>query len=47
MAEVKKPEFGTAEVASVSEKYYCDEQMALAKFSRFNQSSGVTLISSE
>jgi len=30
--EVEKPEFETAEIVSVSDKYYTDEQMEIAKF---------------
>ncbi len=30
--EVVKPEFETAEIASVSDKYYSNEQMEIAKF---------------
>ena len=32
VAEINKPEFDTAEVASVSERYYSKEQMQIAKF---------------
>ncbi len=32
VAEVEKPEFDTAEIASISDKYYNNEQMEIAKF---------------
>jgi len=31
-ADIEKPEFETAEIISVSDKYYTNEQMEIAKF---------------